>query len=79
MSAFTTTVAYVRPTLALPESARALRALRPSFRSIALPTRWVSAPEVSVHMAGPLRMPLLIEREVPVFVRSRRHVAGVRT
>lgn len=61
-----------RITLGLPVGAPALRALRPSFRSIQLPVRWVTAPEVSVHMAGPLRMPLLIEREVPVYVRSRR-------
>ena len=68
------TIGTLRSILGLTEAQRALRALRPSFRTITLPARFVTAPEVSVHMAGPLRMPLIMEREVPVFLRQRRRL-----
>jgi hypothetical protein len=59
-------------TITLPAPARALRALRPSFRSITLPQRFVEVPEHSVHVAMSLHSPLCVRRQVPVFVKERR-------
>lgn len=58
-------------TITLSAEQRALRALRPSFRSIKLPVRFVDAPEVSIHVAGPLRLPFVCGvRAVPVFMHG---------
>lgn len=55
--------------LSLPAGALALRALRPSFRSILLPVRFISVP---LFQGLPYDSPLWQLRDVPVYVRQRR-------
>jgi hypothetical protein len=56
-------------TLSLPAGAMALRALRPSMRSVRLPVRYVSAP---LFQGLPYDSPLWQLREVPVYVRKAK-------
>jgi len=60
--------------LSLPAGAMALRALRPSMRSVRLPVRFITTPVHSVHCATPTSFEFWPMREVPVFVRQRREV-----
>lgn len=62
-------------TIVLSDAQRALRALRPCFRSITLPLRFVEVPQHSVHCASSLHMPLAVARSIPVYARSRRLIA----
>lgn len=55
--------------LSLPAGAMALRALRPSMRSVRLPVRYVSAP---LFQGLPYDSPLWQLRDVPVFVKRTR-------
>lgn len=76
---FQTTFASRRiGTITLSEPQRALRALRPSFRSIRLPLRFVETPEHSIHWAMSLHSPLAVVRSVPVFKKpaSRMHYSA---
>lgn len=58
--------------LSLPAGALALRALRPSFRSILLPVRFVKSYVYSVHCSVPTDAEFWPTREIPVYVRQRR-------
>jgi hypothetical protein len=61
-------------TLSLPAGAMALRALRPSLRSVRLPVRYLRSYVYSVHCPVPLDAEFWPMRDVPVYVRQRREV-----
>lgn len=66
------TIKAIRPTLRLPAGASALRALRPSYRSIHLPIRLLRVGQDGFKRDASGYCAIPVWREVPVFEKRSR-------
>lgn len=72
MSIFTINHGNIRTLLTLPAGARALRALRPSYRSIKLPARMLRVGQDGFTRDASGYCAVPVWREVPVFEKRSR-------